>query len=124
MTKAFGFDNSISPGAVGAPGIYRYDEIRDSAYLETAWRWRRGVGSTDGPGGSRITRRRLIDNSNAPPTLATAGSGDVLAGILLGLLSQGMDPFRAAAASFGPGLLAEDLPDLLPCVFRRLQDNG
>jgi NAD(P)H-hydrate epimerase len=73
---------------------------------------------------------RAIINSNAPPTLATAGSGDVLSGIVLGLLAQAMDPFLAAAAAvwlhgaaaadFGPGLIAEDLPDLLPGVFRRL----
>ena len=73
---------------------------------------------------------RAIVNTNAPATLATAGSGDVLSGIVLGLLAQGMDAFLAAAAAvwlhgaaaaeFGPGLLAEDLPDLLPTVFRRL----
>ena len=73
---------------------------------------------------------RAIINSNAPATLATAGSGDVLSGIVLGLLAQGMAPFKAAAAAvwlhgaaatqFGPGLIAEDLPDLLPGVFRRL----
>ena len=73
---------------------------------------------------------RAILNSNAPATLATAGSGDVLGGIVLGLLAQGMDPFLAAAAAvwlhgaaaadFGPGLIAEDLPELLPAIFRRL----
>lgn len=73
---------------------------------------------------------RAIINSNAPATLATAGSGDVLGGLILGLLAQGMDAFPAAAAavwlhgaaaaSFGAGLMAEDLPDLLPAVLRQL----
>jgi NAD(P)H-hydrate epimerase len=73
---------------------------------------------------------RAIINANAPPTLATAGSGDVLSGILLGLLTQGVEPFPAAAAAvwihgaaaaeFGVGLLAEDLPDLIPGVLRKL----
>ncbi len=73
---------------------------------------------------------RAIIDANAPPTLATAGSGDVLSGMVLGLLAQGMEPFLAAAAAvwlhgaaaeeFGPGLIAEDLPDLLPVVLRHL----
>jgi hydroxyethylthiazole kinase-like uncharacterized protein yjeF len=73
---------------------------------------------------------RAIVDIDAPPTLATAGAGDVLGGMILGLLAQGMEPFLAAAAAvwmhgaaaahFGPGLLAEDLPDRLPAVFRRL----
>ncbi|MFI4889228.1 MAG: NAD(P)H-hydrate dehydratase [Steroidobacterales bacterium] len=73
---------------------------------------------------------RAIINANAPPTLATGGSGDVLSGIIVGLLAQGMDAWLAAAAgawlhgaaatAFGPGLIAEDLPDLLPAVLRSL----
>jgi ADP-dependent NAD(P)H-hydrate dehydratase / NAD(P)H-hydrate epimerase len=73
---------------------------------------------------------RAVVNTNAPPTLATAGSGDVLGGLIVGLLAQGMDAFLAAAAgvwihgaaadAFGPGLIAEDLPDLVPPVLREL----
>ena len=73
---------------------------------------------------------RAIINANAPPTLATAGSGDVLSGIVLGLLTQGVEPLLAAAAAvwihgaaaseFGAGLLAEDLPDLIPGVLQKL----
>jgi ADP-dependent NAD(P)H-hydrate dehydratase / NAD(P)H-hydrate epimerase len=67
---------------------------------------------------------------NAPPWLATAGAGDVLAGMIVGLLAQGMPAFDAAAAAvylhgetaneFGPGLIAEDLSEVLPNVYRRL----
>ena len=66
----------------------------------------------------------------AAPWLATAGSGDVLAGFICGLLARGAGAFDAActgawlhvecARSFGPGLIAEDLPEELPKVFRAL----
>lgn len=67
---------------------------------------------------------------DAAPWLATAGSGDVLAGILTGLLARGFAPLAAAgtgawlhaeaARDFGPGLIAEDLPERIPAVLRRL----
>lgn len=66
----------------------------------------------------------------AAPWLATAGSGDVLAGFITGLLARGFHPHEAAstaawlhvecALTFGPGLIAEDLPEELPKVFKSL----
>jgi len=71
---------------------------------------------------------RVAINANAPPELATAGSGDVLAGIVLGLLAQGLEPFAAAAAAawvhgdaagrIGPGLISEDLVEALAPALR------
>ena len=71
-------------------------------------------------------------NATTSPWLATAGTGDVLAGMVLGLLAQGMPAFAAtsaavwlhgaAARAFGPGLIAEDLPEMLPKVLRALRN--
>lgn len=73
---------------------------------------------------------RAIVNTTGTPFLATAGSGDVLAGLIAGLIAQGMASFEAsataawvhgrAAEAFGPGLTADDLPDILPIIFNAL----
>ena len=74
---------------------------------------------------------RAAVNMNGTPWLATAGSGDVLSGLIGGLMAQGMESFAAAcagawihaacAAEFGPGLISEDLPDLAPNVLKHLR---
>ena len=74
-----------------------------------------------------------VINDNAPPELATAGAGDVLAGLAVGLLAQGMPAFEtacaaawlhgAAATRVGPGLIAEDLSEALPMVLSALRSE-
>ncbi len=71
--------------------------------------------------------------ANAPPWLATAGAGDVLAGMICGFLAQHVPAFEAAsmavwmhgvaAREFGPGLVAEDLPEMLPEIFSQLYES-
>lgn len=73
---------------------------------------------------------RAVINAHASPWLATAGSGDVLAGLIAGLLAQGAQPFQAACGAawlhgeagirIGPGLISEDIPAILPEILRDL----
>ena len=74
---------------------------------------------------------REVVNDHATPFLATAGTGDVLAGMIAGLLAQGMPAFEAACAAvwmhgeaarrFGAGLIAEDIAGLLPAILEDLR---
>ena len=73
---------------------------------------------------------RVIVNTNGSPFLATAGAGDVLAGLIAALVAQGMESGEAAAAAvwlhgkagerLGPGLIAEDLTEILPAILNDL----
>lgn len=73
---------------------------------------------------------KIVMNNNTTPYLATAGTGDVLAGMITGLIAQGMMPFESACAAvwihgeagryIGPGLVASDLPELIPAILARL----
>jgi len=74
---------------------------------------------------------RVSINTNTSPFLATGGSGDVLAGMITGLIAQKMDIFNACCAAVwihgeigklkGPGLIAEDLPEMIPKVLKKIK---
>lgn len=116
------------------PGIYSTAETRIDA-ARAAAAYARCVVLLKGPDTIiAAPDGRAIVNTTGTPFLATAGSGDVLAGLIAGLIAQGMTSFEAAAAgawlhgrageTFGPGLIAEDLSEGIPRVLNTLAPLG
>ncbi len=121
-------DKLNAPATTG-PAYSKVDATRDAAARAGCVVLFKGPDTVIAdPSGRAAINAAVYDR--AAPWLATAGSGDVLAGFITGLLARGFAPFDAActgawlhvecARSFGPGLIAEDLPEELPKVFRAL----
>lgn len=119
----------LSDPATKGPAYSKVDAAREAASRAGCVVLLKGPDTVvAGPNGAASVISAAYDR--ACPWLATAGSGDVLAGFIGGLLARGLSPKSAAetgawlhqecAREFGPGLIAEDLPETLPIVFRNL----
>ena len=119
----------LAQPAGAGPAFSRLDAVRLAAARAGCTLLLKGPDTViAGPDGSACIAAAV--GRNAAPWLATAGSGDVLAGILAGLLARGFAPLAAAGAGawlhaeaardFGPGLIAEDLPERIAAVLSRL----
>lgn len=117
----------LSAPAVTGPALSRVDAARQAAARAGCAVLLKGADTViAGPDGQAAVH--AASGAEAAPWLATAGAGDVLAGLIAGLLARGVEPVAAAgqgawlhaaaARRFGPGLIAEDLPEALPAVFR------
>ena len=117
----------IAENLSGPTGYSKIDATRDAAARAGATVLFKGHDTVIADTGGSVELVASTGEQSAP-WLATAGAGDVLAGIVAGLLARGADPRLAAALGawlhadaarrFGPGLIAEDLPEALPQVFR------
>lgn len=119
----------LSAPATKGPAYSKVDAVRDAAVRAGCVVLYKGPDTViAAPDGQCSINASVYERS--APWLATAGSGDVLAGFITGLLARGFGPMQAAetgawlhtecALSFGPGLIAEDLPEALPKVLSRL----
>jgi hydroxyethylthiazole kinase-like uncharacterized protein yjeF len=119
----------LAAPAVRGPAYSKVDATREAAARAGCVVLYKGADTVIAAPDGRCSINAAV-YERAAPWLATAGSGDVLAGFITGLLARGFQPMQAAetaawlhvecARSFGPGLIAEDLPEELPKVLRAL----
>lgn len=121
----------LSAPATAGPATSRIDVVAEAAEIAGCTVLLKGADTVIADAGGRVTVHSA-HYDRAAPWLATAGAGDVLAGIIAGLLARGCPATRAAclaawlhveaARAFGPGLIAEDLPERLPRVLGALSE--